>query len=347
MPTVVDLRSDTVTRPTLAMRQAMMAAPLGDDVFGDDPTVHELQDKVARLLGKEAAILVPSGTMANQLALRIHTRHGDEAIVHGGCHILNFEGGAAAALSGLTLRPVDSADGSLDPARIAALLHGDDDPHLSLTRLICIENTHNACGGRVVPQAGILEVAALARSRGIALHLDGARLLNAQVASGRAAVALAKPFDTVSLCLSKGLGAPIGSVLAGSTAHIHRARRVRKMLGGGMRQAGLLAAAGIHALDHHVDRLGDDHRLARHFAQEIAVIPGIHVDLATVETNIVFFLIDPSHPAAREGVQGPCRVRGVLLSGGALRARAVTHLDVDEAGVERAVAVLRDVMAGR
>ena len=345
MPTVVDLRSDTVTRPTAAMREAMMKAPLGDDVFGDDPTVHKLQDKVAALLGKDAAIFVPSGTMANQLALRVHTRHGDEAIVHGGCHILNFEGGGAAALSGVTLRPVDSLDGSLDPARVAALLHGDDDPHLSLTRLICLENTHNACGGRVVPQPAVLAVAALARSRGIALHLDGARLLNAQVASGRPAAELAQPFDTVSLCLSKGLGAPVGSVLAGTVEHIHRARRVRKMLGGGMRQAGLLAAAGIHALDHHVDRLADDHRRARHFAEAIALIPGIHVDRDGVETNIVFFAIDPAHPVAREGVQAPCRARGVLLSGGPLRARAVTHLDVDDTGIERAIQVLREVMS--
>ena len=344
MSVVIDLRSDTVTRPTAAMRQAMLEAPLGDDVFRDDPTVHALEAKVASLLGKEASILVPSGTMANQLALRVHTRHGDEAIVHAGCHILNFEGGAAAALSGVTLRPLESSDGTLGAARVAASLHLADDPHLALTRLICFENTHNACGGRVVPQGDVLAVAELARRHGIALHLDGARLMNAQVASGTPARQLAEPFDTVSLCLSKGLGAPIGSVLAGSQAHVDRARRVRKMFGGGMRQAGILAAAGLHALDHHVERLADDHRRARQLAEAIAAIPGLFVDPATVHTNIVFFDVDPKHPLAQTGVQPRCRELGVLLSGGPLRARAVTHLDVDDAGIDRAIEVLRAVM---
>jgi len=345
MSAVIDLRSDTVTRPTLAMRQAMLEAPLGDDVFGDDPTVHALESKVASLLGKDASILVPSGTMANQLALRVHTRHGDEAIVHAGCHILNFEGGAAAALSGVTLRALESTDGSLGAARVAASLHPADDPHLALTRLICFENTHNACGGRLVPQDDILAVAEVARRHGIALHLDGARLMNAQVASGVPAIDLAGPFDTVSLCLSKGLAAPIGSVLAGSRAHIDRARRIRKMFGGGMRQAGILAAAGLHALEHHVARLTDDHRRARQLAEAIANIPGLFVDPATVQTNIVFFEVDPQHPVAQTGLQAPCRELGVLMSGGRLRARAVTHLDVDDAGIERAIKVLRAVMA--
>ncbi len=349
MDPFVDLRSDTVTRPTRAMKQAMMDAPLGDDVFGDDPTVHALERKVAQLLGKEAAILVPSGTMANQLALRVQLRPGEEAIVHAGCHILNNEGGGAAALSGVTLRPLDSADGGLDPGAVEANLHLDDDPHHAQTRLICLENTHNACGGQVLSFPGLQAVAEVARRHGVAMHLDGARLLNAQVASGRAAQQWAALFDTVSLCLSKGLGAPVGSVLAGPADLVAKARRHRKQLGGGMRQAGILAAAGLYALDHHVERLADDHRRARQLAEAIAQVPGLTVELWRVQTNIVYFDLAPDHPLARdprgrETLQRRLAERGVRIAGAPYRLRAVTHLDVDDTGIERACAALREVM---
>ncbi len=348
---VIDLRSDTVTRPTVGMRAAMAEATVGDDVFGDDPTVHALEARVAGILGKEAGIFVPSGVMANQIAVRLHARPGEEALVHAGCHIYNYEGGAAAALSGVTLRPLNSADGSLNPAEVLANVHGSADPHLAVTRLIAFENTHNACGGTVVPQANILAVAAVARAHSLALHLDGARLMNASVASGVTPADLAAPFDTISLCLSKGLGAPVGSVLVGSKEAMARARRVRKLFGGGMRQAGILAAAGLYALDHHVVRLYEDHRRAWRLAGAIAAIPGLICNLDAVQTNLVFFDIAPDHPRmavpmeARVKLIEELRERGVLLAGGPYRLRAVTHLDVDDAGVDRAIEVLRALMA--
>lgn len=344
---VVDLRSDTVTRPTAAMRNAMATAALGDDVFGDDPTVQALEARVATLLAKEAGLFVPSGVMANQIAVRLHARAGEEGIVHAGCHIYNFEGGAAAALSGVSLRPVESLDGSLPLPLVRAALRLTEDPHNAQTRFIAFENTHNACGGRVVAQQNILQIAGLARECGIALHLDGARLFNAQVASGRSVAELAAPFDTVSVCLSKGLGAPIGSVLAGPAALMRQARRYRKLFGGGMRQAGVLAAAGLHALEHHVERLADDHRRARSLAQGLALLPGITIDLAHVETNLVFFdLQDDGRPlpARRLALTQALKERGVLISGTGARLRAVTHLDLDDAGIDRALAAARDVL---
>jgi len=349
MSEIIDLRSDTVTRPTPAMRTAMITAAVGDDVFGDDPTVRSLQERAAAWLGKEVALFVPSGTMANQLAVRVHCRPGDEAIVHSACHIHNFEGGAAAAISGVTLRTLSSPDGTLSPTEVAQHLHGDQDPHLSPTRLICFENTHNACGGVVVPQQNIRDVAEVARSQGVALHLDGARLANAAVASGADIADLAAPFDTVSLCFSKGLGAPVGSVLAGPKPLIDEAKRWRKRLGGGMRQAGILAAAGLHALDHHVERLADDHRRARVLATAIAETPGLTVNLASVQTNLVFFDLSPSHPLGRDLAAGRqefirrARSYGLLIAGGAHRLRAVTHLDVDDHAIARAVAILRKI----
>ena len=348
---VIDLRSDTVTRPTTAMRAAMASAPVGDDVFGDDPSVIALEARVAALLGKAAAIYVPSGVMANQIAVRLHARPGEEAIVHAGCHIYNYEGGAAAALSGVSLRPIRSDDGTLDPDEVRANIHGAADPHLAVTTMLAFENTHNACGGVIVPQDHILDIAAIARAHGLALHLDGARLMNASVASGVSAAELAAPFDTISLCLSKGLGAPVGSVLAGSQEDIQRARRTRKLFGGGMRQSGIVAAAGLYALEHHVARLADDHRRARHLAEAITAIPGLVCNLAAVQTNLVFFDIAPDHPrmavpaTARTQLTAELRDRGVLIAGGPYRLRAVTHLDVHDAGIEHAIAVLRAVMA--
>ncbi len=325
------------------MRDAMMAAPLGDDVFGDDPTVIRLQEQVAALLKKEAALYVPTGTMANQLALRAHTQAGDEIIAHRGCHIYNYESGGAAALAGLTIRTLDSATGHLPLAALASEIHQTDDPHFANTRLICMENTHNARGGRVLDQAHVLKVAALAQARGIPMHLDGARLMNAAVASERSAAELAAPFTTVSICLSKGLGAPLGSVLAGSNALIQRAYRFRKMYGGGMRQAGVVAAAGIYALDHHVDGLAKDHKRARRLAEAIAEIPGLQVDLDGVQTNLVYFDLAPDHPLDHHNEAGEnafvvaLQKQGVLITGGHGRYRAVTHRDVDDGDLEQSI----------
>lgn len=349
MSDTTDLRSDTVTRPTAAMKAAMMDAPLGDDVFGDDPTVNALEARVAGLLGKEAGIFVPSGTMSNQLAVRVHTRFGDEVVCHEGCHIHNWESGAPAALWGVTVRAVGSPDGTLPIVGLEAAIRAGEDPHVANTRLVCLENTHNAAGGVVLPQEHVLAVAAVARGRGLALHLDGARLMNAAVASGVEARALAEPFDTVSLCLSKGLGAPVGSVLAGAAPLVGAARRWRKMLGGGMRQAGVIAAAGLYALEHNVGRLADDHRRARAFAEAAAALPGLGVDLPRVQTNLVFMTVDPAHPMGKADGGSPAlverlRERGVLVSGRGQRVRAVFHLDVDDAGLDRAVEALRAAM---
>lgn len=349
MPDLVDLRSDTVTRPGPAMREAMAEAEVGDDVFGDDPTVLALQDRVATLLGKEAALFVPSGTMANQLAVRVHCRPGDEAVVHHRSHIFCYEGGAAAALSGVSLRTVHSANGNIDAATLAQQLQLADDPHLAPSRLFCLENTHNACGGLVLPQAEVLTACALAHQHGLGCHLDGARLANAAVASGASLASLAAPFDTVSLCLSKGLGAPMGSVLAGAAPLIRQAWRERKRFGGGLRQAGIVAAAGLYALAHHIERLADDHRRARWLAEQLASCGGLYIDLAAVQTNLVFFDFAPGRfadhelPAARQQLGAAAKAEGVLMTGGMGRFRAVTHLDVSDAGIERAAHVLRQL----
>ena len=350
MDSTIDLRSDTVTRPTAQMREVMAQAPVGDDVFRDDPSILDLERRAAALLGKESALFVPSGTMANQLAIRAHTRAGDEVIAHAGCHILNYESGGAAALAGVTIRPVTSADGTLPMEQVLGLIHQTDDPHYAPTTLICMENTHNGAGGRILPEDNWATVTQHARERGIATHLDGARLMNAAVGSGRPARELAAPFDTVSLCLSKGLGAPVGSLIAGPSQVIARAYRFRKMYGGGMRQAGILAAAGSHALEHHVERLVEDHRRARQLAESFDRIEGLSVDLESVQTNLVYFDIEAGHPLAKPDPGGaPALVRrladeGVWITGGAHRMRAVTHLDVDDRDVERTIEVARRLM---
>jgi threonine aldolase len=307
-----------------------------------------LERRVASLLGKEAALYVPSGTMANQLAIRVHTRPGDEVISHAGAHLYNYESGAQAALAGIAIRPIASGDGSLPLEQVRASLHLSDDPHFAPTSLICFENTHNGCGGAVVPPENVTAVAALARAHDIALHLDGARLMNAAEAAGETPASLAMPFDTVSICLSKGLGAPVGSVLAGPHREITQALRFRKMYGGAMRQAGVLAAAGLYALDHHVERLRDDHRRARRLAEALAVTPGYLIDLAQVQTNLIYFDLDPNHGLGRAG--GSALVvrlaeEGIFITGGAHRLRAVTHLDVDDDGLDRAIASFRRVAA--
>jgi threonine aldolase len=335
---VVDLRSDTVTRPTPAMRAAMAAAEVGDDVFGDDPSVNALQEKIAAMLGKEAAIYVPSGTQSNLVGVMSHCGRGDEYIVGQMAHTYRWEGGGAAALGSVQPQPLEhEADGSLALDRIEAAIKPDDS-HFARSRLLCLENT---IGGKVLSIEYLTAACALAKRRGLATHLDGARLFNAAVALGGDARANAKtiaaPFDSVSVCFSKGLGAPIGSALVGSRAYIDGAHRWRKLVGGGMRQAGVVAAAALHALDHHVDRLADDHRLARRLAEGLAGIPGLTIEAP--HSNIVFADLAKSDRAA--GLMDHLKSRGVLATG-LYRLRFVTHLDVDAAGVDRAVAAIRE-----
>ncbi len=344
--TIVDLRSDTVTQPTAAMRQAMLAAPLGDDVFGDDPTVNALQEKVAAMLGFEDALFVPTGTQSNLCAVLAHCQRGDEYIVGQQQHCYRWEGGGAAVFGSVQPQPLEhAADGSLALAAIEAAIKPDD-PHFARTRLLALENT---LGGKVMPMDYLQQATALARSKGLAAHLDGARLFNAAVAvageSGDARAAarrIAGHFDTVSVCFSKGLGAPAGSALCGSKDLIARARRVRKMAGGAMRQAGLLAAAASHALEHHVDRLAVDHALARRLAQGLAGVEGLRVE--PPQTNIVFVdLVGPARERSAE-LLAALKSAGVLATG-LYRLRFVTHLDVDEAGVDRAAAAIRRFLA--
>lgn len=325
---IVDLRSDTVTRPTPAMREAIARAEVGDDVFGDDPTVIALQQHIAALLGKEAALFMPSGTQSNLCAMLAHCQRGDEVILGQMAHTYRYEGGGAAVLGGIQPQPLaQKPDGTMSVAEIEASIKPDD-CHFARTRLIALENTWN---GQVLPPAYVDEVAALARRRGLSLHLDGARFFNAVVASGRTPADLAAPFDSISVCFSKGLGAPIGSALVGSREFIARAHRLRKQVGGGLRQVGLLAAAALYALDHHVDRLADDHRRARRLAEGLAALPGFAVTASP--TNIVFATVEGARvPTLLEHLKS----RGVLATG-LIGLRFVTHLDVDDAGIERAI----------
>ena len=329
---MIDLRSDTVTRPTAAMRAAMAAAEVGDDVFGDDPTVNALQSRIAVLLGKEAALFMPSGTQSNLCALMSHCQRGDEYLVGQLAHTYRYEGGGAAVLGSIQPQPLaQQADGSLALADIEAAIKPDD-AHFARTRLLALENTW---GGQVLPQSYVEAATALAHARGLATHLDGARLFNAAVASGVPVDEIARGFDSVSVCFSKGLGAPVGSALVGSQDLIARARRIRKMLGGGMRQAGVLAAAALHALDHHVERLAQDHANASRLAEGLAGLPGVSV--APPQTNIVFVDLDPRRAA---GVVERLRAAGVLCTG-LHRLRLVTHLDVSADDIEQALRVLR------
>ncbi len=336
----IDLRSDTVTRPTAAMRQVMAAAEVGDDVYGEDPSVRGLEEHVAALLGKEAALFVPSGTMSNQIALLCHTSRGDEVYVGEGSHCAYYESGAGAAWSGVQFAEVGK--GGIYDAKMLAQAIRPRAFYMPSPRLVVVENTHNRGGGKVFPQAEVDAVAKVARDKGLGLHLDGARIWNASAASGISERGLAAPFDTVSVCFSKGLGAPVGSALLGSRELIGRAHRFRKMLGGGMRQVGILAAAARYALDHHRARLGEDHDNARLFAKRLAGSKGLSPH--EVETNIV--LVDTIPPA--ELVAKAAEKRGVLLSVfGEHRLRAVTHLDVSREDAVRAsellASAIRDV----
>jgi threonine aldolase len=322
----IDLRSDTVTLPSEAMRAAMARAEVGDDVYGEDPTVNRLEALVAEQLGKEAALYVATGTQSNLIGLMSHCERGDEYIVGQQAHTYKYEGGGAAVLGSIQPQPLENEpDGSLDLERVAVAIKPND-PHFARTRLLALENT---IGGKVLPLDYLAQAEALARSRGLAMHLDGARLFNAVVKLGVPASRIARHFDTVSVCLSKGLGAPVGSVLVGPAALMERARRWRKVLGGGMRQAGLMAAAGIHALEHNVQRLAEDHANARALAEALQGIAGVRVDPGAVQTNMVFMHLAPEQAAA---LRDWLAERGMRINAGAV-VRLVTHLDVDAAGV--------------
>jgi threonine aldolase len=329
---MVDLRSDTVTQPTPAMRRAMAEAEVGDDVFGEDPTVARLEARVAEVLGKEAALFVPSGVMGNQVAIKVHTRPGDEVVLAERSHIFHYEGAGPAVISGVQLRPVGGATGVLTGADVEAAVRGGAhwDPR---SRLLCLENTVNKAGGAVYPPEAADEAAGAARRHGLAVHLDGARLWNAAVALGRPEAALAAPADTVNVCLSKGLGAPVGSVLAGPAALMGDARRVRKLLGGGMRQVGVLAAAGLHALEHHRADLAADHARARAFAEALDATDAVRV--VPPQTNIVIFDL----PAGTAGdVVARFEAAGVrLVAFGPATLRATFHRDVSDADLTRAI----------
>jgi threonine aldolase len=343
MSRTVDLRSDTVTQPTAAMRAAMFAAPLGDDVFGDDPSVNALQEKIADMLGFEAALFVPTGTQGNLCGILAHCQRGDEYIVGQMAHCYRWEGGGAAVLGSVQPQPLNhQADGTLALADIEAAIKPDD-PHFARTRLLALENT---IGGKLLPMRYLDEATRFAQDHGLSRHLDGARLFNAAVAqaahTGNApreeARRIAQCFDSVSVCFSKGLGAPVGSALCGSREFIARARRIRKMAGGAMRQAGLLAAAASHALDHHVDRLAHDHALARRLAEGLAGIDGVHIEAP--QTNMLFVDLAGSAREKSSGLLPHLAAHGVLATG-LYRLRFVTHLDVDAAGVDAAVTAIR------
>ncbi len=342
---MIDLRSDTVTRPSEEMRAVMASAPVGDDVLGDDPTVIRLEERVAELLGKEAAVYVPSGTMANQIALRVHTRHGDRIVMDAESHIRVHESGAPAALAGVTIIPVDGVHGIFTPDQVVDAAPGPSpefppglfDP----TTLVTMENTHNEAGGTVWPLDSMRAVSDVASDLGLAVHLDGARLWNATAASDVGLDQYANTAETVNVCFSKGLGAPVGSALAGPRELIDRGRWFKKMYGGGFRQAGIIAAGALHALEHNRDRLVDDHANARRFALAAADLAGLTVDLESVQTNLVFIdVVDASRFAER------LRSAGVdTLALGTTRIRAVFHLDISDTDTSRAIEVLREVVS--
>ncbi|HET6340685.1 MAG TPA: low-specificity L-threonine aldolase [Gemmatimonadota bacterium] len=345
MTTTYDLRSDTVTRPSPAMKRAMVEAPLGDDVLGDDPTVKRLEAMIAERTGKEAGLFFPSGTQANETAVNVHAPPGTEILVERRAHIYNYESGGPAVLSGVQVQPVETVHGIFDVTDLESRIRPRD-PHCAQTRLLCIENTHNGHGGRIYPIEDMEEVSEWARGRGLAVHLDGARLFNAVVATGIPVRRYAASADTVSLCLSKGLGAPVGTCLVGDAETIDRARWVRKRLGGGMRQAGILAAAGIYALEQNVDRLALDHATARGIAEGLSEVEGLEVDLEGVQTNIVMIGI------TAQGISASSLVRALeeegvgVLPVGPRRVRAVTHLDVPPGASEEVPGRFRRALAG-
>ena len=341
---MIDLRSDTITKPSPEMRAAMAAAEVGDDVFAEDPTINALERRTADVLGMESAVFMASGTMANQVAIRAHTRPGEEIVIEAQAHSYYYEAGGAAALSGVTCRLLSGRRGIFTADQVRQALRPAN-VHYPPTRLVCVENTHNRGGGSVWPIEAVAEVAAAAREAGLKMHMDGARLWNASVATGIPERDCARHFDSVSVCFSKGLGAPVGSVLAGSAEFVERARRVRKLFGGGMRQAGIIAAGALYALEHNRRRLAEDHANARKLAEALAALPGVDLDPGDVETNIVTFRVD-AMPAA-ELARGLAAAGVGVLATGPETIRAVTSLAVTEADVERAAEVVADALAGR
>ena len=344
---MIDLRSDTVTRPTEAMRAAMAAAPVGDDAYADDPTVRALERRTAELLGKEDAVYVPTGTMSNQIALRAHTEPGDAVLIGPGAHVWFGEAGAPSPISGVVVRPLPGERGAFGGAEVRAALNLDMGPVRARmqapVRLVCAENTHNGAGGAVWPLAVQRDMLAAAREAGLATHLDGARLWNATAATGTPEAEYADGFDTVNVCFSKALGAPLGSALAGPRPFIERARRFKQLYGGGFRQAGIVAAGALHALEHHRARLPEDHARARTLARGLARIPGLDVDPDAVETNIVRFR---STAVAAPEFANRCRARGVLLNAySATDLRVVPHLQTTDADVKRALTVFGEAAA--
>jgi threonine aldolase len=326
------------------MRAAMAEAEVGDDVLSEDPTINRLQERLAEMLGKEAALFVPSGTMSNQIGLRVHCRQGDEILCESSCHIYGYEQGGFAQLIGAVARPVDGHEGELRLDQLRQLIRPDN-CHYVRTRLVCLENTHNRGGGRVLPYDGVVQICNWAHEHGLATHMDGARLFNAVVASGMSAAKWAEPFDTVSVCFSKGLGAPVGSALAGPRKLIAEGVRHRKLLGGGMRQAGIIAAAALYALEHHVERLAEDHDNCKRLADAIRKTEGLELKPDRVETNILFFRVSPRLGTGQE-FAARLKQRGMLVGtepSGTIR--AVTHLDLSDDDIEQAAEILRDVAA--
>lgn len=337
---MIDLRSDTVTKPTAGMLSAMAVAPVGDDVFGEDPTVNALEARTAALFGLEAGLFVPSGTMGNQIAIRVHCRPQDEVLLEANSHICLWEAGGAAALSGVTLRTIDGHNGLLGGGDFADKIRPDD-MHYVRTRLVCLEVTHNRGGGTITSPDAINDISRWARQHGLATHLDGARVWNAMVKTGAPAREWGGMFDTVNVCFSKGLGAPVGSMLLGPRDLIAQARRVRKLFGGGMRQVGFLAAACDYALTHHIARLADDHANAQLVAAAAATVPGFTLTPPDVETNLVWFEVDARHGSAKN-VADRLKAKGVLVAAlGPRVIRAVTHLDASRAQCEQAADAIR------
>lgn len=345
MKNTADLRSDTVTKPSEAMRAAMAAAEVGDDVLGDDPTVNRLQERVAELFAKQAALFVPSGSMANLISIRAATEHGDEIIADINTHSYNYEAGGPAAVCGCSMALIYGQRGIYGPADVEAAVRPKDS-HFPQSSMVIVENTNNRGGGSVWPVQKVAAIQETARKHGLHMHIDGARLMNACVAAGCKPTDYTQHADSVSLCFSKGLGAPVGSIVAGTKSFIDRTHRFRKMFGGGMRQSGILAAAALYALEHNVERLADDHANTKRLAEAIAELPGLSVDPATVETNIVIFEVDPRLGSAAE-FAGRLEERGVRVFDTApTRIRAVTHMDVSRAQIDYAIGVFQDLCAG-
>ena len=339
---IIDLRSDTVTKPTLGMREAMLSAAVGDDVIDIDPTVVELQETIALMLGKEAAIFMPSGTMTNQIALRVHCSPGDEFICDSGCHIYNYEQGAFAQLSGLVARTIDGKNGLLDLEQLLGAVRPENE-HMVRTKLLCLENTHNRGAGKIYSLPRIQSLCDWAHSQGLKTHLDGARLFNASVATGVSLELFSEPFESVSVCFSKGLGAPVGSCLVGSREFVAKARRARKLFGGGMRQIGILAAGALYALKHQMDRLADDHANARLLARTVGQIPSLSLIDEEPDTNIVIFHVAKNWGTAAQ-FSDSLKQTGVLsLAFGPQSVRLVTHLDVSREQIESACEATRNV----